>query len=117
MSPRARQVCLGVLFWFAFAPFAILGILVQPITILIYACGNEHIRAFIYRTGKALDQFDNALLFGGEPQETISSHCGRWVLSGHPMPIKVRFVVMLTDLFEADHCVGAIEDAFKDAPL
>ena len=78
MSPRSRQVALGWLFWIAFAPLAILGILLQPIGILIYACGNDHIRAWVYRTGKALDQFDNALIFGGEPQETISSHCGRW---------------------------------------
>ena len=117
MSPRARQVALGCLFWIAFAPIAIVGILIQPITILIYAFGNENIRAFIYRTGKALDQFDNALIFGGEPQETISSHCGRWILSGRPLPPKVRFVVMLTNLFEYNHCVSAIEDAFKDAPL
>jgi hypothetical protein len=117
MTPRSRQVALGCVFWIAFAPIAIVGILLQPLTILIYALGNENIRAFIYRTGKALDQFDNALLFGGEPQETISSHAGRYILSGQPMPWKFRFVKWLTDKFEYNHCVGAVEDVFKDSPL
>ena len=117
MTPRSRQVALGGLFWIAFAPLAIMGILLQPLAILIYALGNDHIRAWIYRTGKALDQFDNALLFGGEPQETISSHTGRYVLSGKPLPWKFAFVKWLTDRFEYNHCVEAIEEAFKNEPL
>jgi len=117
VSPRAKIVAMGALFWLAFAPFAMLGLLLLPLGIFLYALGNDNIKERVFQVGRAADQFDNALLFGGEPQETISSHCGRWVLSGQPLPIKVRFVVMLTDLFETDHCVNAIEDAFKDAPL
>lgn len=117
MSPRAKQVALALLFWFAFGPAAILGILCLPIGILLYALGNENIRDWVYRCGKALDQFDNALVFGGLPQETISSHCGRWVLSGQPLPLKVRFVVMLTNIFERDHCLKAIEPPFVGKDL
>ena len=117
MTPRAKQVILALLFWFAFAPAAVLGILCLPIGVLVYACGNENIRDWVYRCGKALDQFDNALVFGGLPQETISSHCGRWVKSGKPQPFKVRFVVALTNLFEKDHCVKAIEPPFADEDI
>lgn len=117
MSARLIQVALGCLFWIAFAPVAIVGILLQPLTILIYAFGNDNIRAFIYRTGKALDQFDNALLFGGHPKETISSHVGRWLVSGRPVPWKFRTVAWLTNLFEKDHCIKAIEVPFLREPL
>jgi len=117
VSDRTRQVLLGMLFWMAFAPVAILTILLQPVLIIVYALGNDHIRAWVYRTGKAIDQLDNASIFGGDPKETISSHCGRWVVSGLTLPLKVRFVVMLTNLFEQDHCVKAIEKPFINEPL
>lgn len=117
MSDRTKQVLLALLFWFAFGPIAILGIICLPIGVLLYACGNDNIRAWVYRCGKALDQFDNALIFGGLPQETISSHAGRWVLSGKPLPRLIRFVVWLTNLFEADHAVKAIEPPFVGQDL
>jgi len=119
MSPRARQVAMGMIFWLAFAPAALLTILLQPLLILIYAVGNDHIRDWIYRTGKAIDQLDNASIFGGHPKETISSHTGRWLLdtSGRPIPLKFRFVNWLTNLFEKDHCIKAIEEPFKNLPL
>ncbi len=112
MTARTLQVFLGLLFWVAFGPLAIVGIICLPLGILCYSFGNDNIRAWVYRTGKALDQLDNALIFGGLSQETISSHCGRWVLSGLPLPLKVRFVVALTNLFEEDHCIKAIEHPF-----
>ena len=117
MSDRTKQVLLGLIFWVAFGPLAIVGIVCMPIGVLIYAVGNDHIRDWVYRCGKALDQFDNALIFGGLPQETISSHTGRWVVSKQPLPLKFRFVYWLTNLFEQDHAVKAIEPPFKDQPL
>lgn len=94
-----------------------LGILCLPLGVLAYACGNENIRDWVYRCGKALDQFDNALVFGGLPQETISSHTGRWVLSGQPIPWKFRFVIALTSVFEREHCLKAVEHPFVGAEL
>ena len=117
MTPRAKTVAVGVLFWFAFAPVAILGLLLLPVGILLYALGNDNIRERVFQVGRAADQFDNALLFGGLSQETISSHCGRWVLSGQPLPLRVRLVVMLTDCFETDHCINAIQLPFIGQPL
>lgn len=117
MTARTKQVILALLFWFAFAPIAILGIICMPIGVALYAFGNDNIRAWVYRCGKALDQFDNALIFGGLPQETISSHAGRWVLSGQPIPWKFRFVIWLTDLFEDDHAIKAIEPPFVGQEL
>jgi hypothetical protein len=117
MTVRTKQVLLALLFWFAFAPIAILGIVCLPVGVLLYALGNDNIRDWVYRCGKALDQFDNALIFGGLPQETISSHTGRWVVSGRPMPFKFQFVYWLTDLFEEDHAVKAIEEPFEKEPL
>jgi hypothetical protein len=117
MSPRTKQVLLALLFWFAFAPAAVLGILCLPIGVLAYALGNDNIRDWVYRCGKALDQFDNACFFGGLPQETISSHTGRYVLSGQQMPLMFRFVRWLTNLFEQDHAVKAIEKPFVGEEL
>ena len=117
MSARARQVVLGCLFWIVFVIPAMVCAMLQPLGILVYACGNEHIRDWVYRTGKAMDQFNNAAWFGGLPEETISSHTGRYILSGQQLPLKFRFVNWLTNLFEKDHCVNAVEDAFKGEPL
>ena len=108
---------LGGAFWLVFSPIAILTIILQPVFIIVYAVGNEHIRDWIYRTGKSLDQLDNASIFGGLPEETISSHTGRYILSGQLLPVKFRFVRWLTDLFEKDHCINAIEPPFVGKEL
>ncbi len=117
MISTLKQAILGFLFWIVFAPFAIATIILQPIFIVVYLFGDGNIRDWVYRTGKALDQLDNAAVFGGLPQETISSHTGRYVLSGQPLPWKFKFVVWLTNLFEQDHAVKAVEPEFKDQPL
>jgi len=117
MNDRTKQVLLALLFWFAFGPIALLGVLCLPIGIFCYALGNDNIRAWVYRCGKALDQFDNSLIFGGLPQETISSHAGRWVLSGQPIPWKFKFVIALTNIFEKDHALKAVEPPFVGQPL
>ena len=114
---RIRQVLLGLLFWVAFGPLAIVLILALPVGIVLYGFGNDNIRAWVYRVGKALDQTDNAGYFGGNPKETISSHTGRYIASGKLLPIRYRFVRWLTDLFEHDHCVKTIEEPFVKEDL
>jgi hypothetical protein len=61
VTPRAKTVAVGALFWFAFAPVAILGLLLLPVGILLYALGNDNIRERVFQVGRAADQFDNAL--------------------------------------------------------
>lgn len=119
MTERTRQVVLGLAFWIVFAIPALICIAFQPVGILLYALGNDNIRAWVYRTGKAIDQFNNAAWFGGLPQETVSSHAGRWFIdtSGRPIPLKFRFVTWLTDLFEQDHVIKAIEEPFIGSDL
>lgn len=117
MSDRAKQVILAGVFWCVFGIPTFFIVLLLPVGIICYAFGNDHIRAWVYRTGKALDQLINAALFGGLPQETVSSHTGRWVMSGQPIPWKFTFVITLTDMFEEDHCVKAIEHPFVGMEL
>ena len=108
---------MGLIFWLVFAPFDLMCIVLQPLAILAYALGNDNIRAWVYRTGKALDQLNNAAWFGGLAQETISSHTGRYILSGRPLPWKFRAVHRLTSWFEQDHAVKAVEKQFNCEPL
>ena len=117
MTPRTRQVVMGSLFWVVFALPAILAIALQPLGILLYALGNDNIRAWVYRTGRALDQLNNAAWFGGHAQETISSHTGRYLRYGGKLPWRFRFVHWLTNWFETDHVVKAIEPMFRDTSL
>ena len=118
MSKTIRTSLMGLIFWAVFAPFAILTIALQPLLILIYAFSpSDKIRDWVYRTGKAIDQLDNAALFAGNPKETISSHTGRWYASGREVPLKFKVVHWITNLFEKDHVIKAIEEPFRDAPL
>lgn len=125
MDIRVKQVALGFAFWFVFVIPGVLCLILQPVGIAVYALGNDNIRAWIYRTGKALDQFNNAAWFGGNPKETISSHTGRWYQAEHrtngavplAIPLRFQFVKWLTDLFEIDHVLKAIEEPFNDEPL
>jgi hypothetical protein len=117
MTDRVKQVLLAGLFWLAFGIPTFFIVAFLPVCIGLYACGNDAIRDWVYRVGKALDQLCNAALFNGFPQETISSHTGRYVKSGLPMPWKFRFVRWLTDLFEKDHAIKAIEPPFAGLEL
>lgn len=117
MTYRAKQVLLGTLFWLAFGPAAVCLILGLPIGILLYGLGNDNIRAWVYRSGKALDALCNAGFFGGLPQETISSHTGRYIQSVKPVPWKFKFVNWLTSKFEENHAVKAIETPFNGQDL
>jgi hypothetical protein len=117
MIDRLKQAAIGFLFWVAFGVPVLLALVTLPLFILAYALGAENVRPWVYRVGKALDQTANAALFGGHPKETISSHTGRWIVSGRDMPFWVFMVERLTDIFEPDHCVKAIEEPFIGEPL
>lgn len=117
MSDRAKQVILGLLFWLAFSVPVVAAIVLLPLAIVAFACGADNIRPWVYHVGKALDQTVNAALFGGHPKETVSSHTGRWYTSGREVPLKFRLVMLLTNLFEADHAIKAIEAPFVNEPL
>lgn len=117
MGSRAQQAILGVLFWIAFGLPILLSLIALPLFILAYACGADNVRPWVYRVGKALDQTANAALFGGHPKETISSHTGRWLISGRDVPWQFAAVDALTGLFERGHCIKAIEEPFRNEPL
>ena len=119
MSDHTKQVVLAFLFWLVFGIPIALVIPLLPVAILAYALGNDNIRNWIYRTGKAMDQLCNAALCGGLPQETVSSHAGRWYqhVVDNPadnltIPLRFRFVRWLTDKFETGHIIKAIEPQF-----
>lgn len=67
----------------------------------------------------ALDKFCNSIYFGGDPRESVSSHTGRWLVSGQPVPFKFRLVRWWCEdvLRITNHCTDAIDSNFKDAPL
>jgi hypothetical protein len=117
VSDKIKQVALGFLFWIAFSIPVLLAIITLPFFILAFACGAENLRPWVYRVGKALDQTSNAALFGGNPKETVSSHAGRWIVSGRNMPAWVPVVDRATGIFEDDHCVKAIEEPFLGESL
>jgi hypothetical protein len=59
----------------------------------------------------ALDQFANAFLFGGYPDETISSRLGRL----RPSCVFCRFVCRILNFVfrQPDHCKTALENERK----
>lgn len=115
---RLRITILGLLFWLVFSPGVVLTLVCQFYAIVKYLfTGSESARAWVTKTGQGTDALNNAAWFDGDQRETISSHTGRWVESGQPLPLKFRFVRWLTDLFEQDHAVKAIEEPFKNQPL
>lgn len=61
----------------------------------------------------AIDQFINTV-FGGDPDETISSRLGKWERAGKNKKGLRKFIYTCThpivELFEADHYKKSIED-------
>lgn len=55
----------------------------------------------------AIDQLCNAVLLGGDPDETISSRMGKHVAK-HDCPF-CNFLCGLLNLIQKDHCVKSIE--------
>ncbi len=119
MATQFQTAALGFLFWLVFGTGTLITVLIgQPLGIIAYALtGSDGIRDWVYRTGKATDQLCNAAFFGGNPKETISSHAGRWVLSGRDVPARFRLVRWITDKFEQNHVLFAIESPFMGEPL
>lgn len=115
---RLKLVILGLLFWLVFTPGAVLVCICQFCGIFKYLfTGSVREQVWVTSTGQGTDGLNNAGWFGGDPRETISSHTGRWILSGKPLPLKFRFVRWLTNKFEQDHCVKAIQEPFRNQPL
>lgn len=61
----------------------------------------------------SIDQFFNTL-FGGDPDETISSRMGKWAKKGEPGKFDLRVYIgksmaRFLALFEKDHCEKSIE--------
>lgn len=118
MKDRLKVVILGLMFWTVFSVSAILTIFGQFCGIFKYLfTGSEEERVWVTKTGQGTDALANASWFDGDPRETISSHTGRWIESGQPLPFKFKFVNWLTNLFEKDHPVKAIQDPFRNQPL
>lgn len=128
INNRWQKATIGLLMWAIFALSALAVLVLQPVGILVYvATGNERIRDWVYRTGKAVDQLANAAWFHGHPKETVSSHAGRWLRAEGlglaldakttSVPSWVLAVRWLTDLVDAGHVRRAIETQFLDEPL
>jgi hypothetical protein len=114
---RLKIVIVGFLYWLVFGVGTILTIIKQFFGIIKYAItGDEKERDWVTRTGQGLDGVCNADYFDGDPRETISSHTGRWVESGEPIPPKFKFVNWLTGLFQPNHAVRSIEEPFRGTP-
>ena len=120
MKNQLRTALMALIFWLVFGIGVLATLVGQLFGIAVYALtGNEVVRAWVYRTGKGMDGVNNAAWFGGNAKEVISSHAGRWLrdTSGRPVPWRFRFVILITDLFEKNHTIKAIEEPFKDEPL
>ena len=69
------------------------------------------LKRYIWNLLITFDQFVNTL-FKGDPDETISSRCGRANLKTEAKTKECtvcRFLCSLLNIFEADHCHKAIE--------
>lgn len=110
----------AALMWVAFTvPMLPVLLALLPIMIVLYAItGKVSVRDRVKTIGKALDQLVNATYFSGHPKETISSHAGRWLTEAPERAPKWVFVISwLTNLFEENHCIKAIEAPFVGMPL
>jgi hypothetical protein len=64
-------------------------------------------KRYIWNVLIAFDQFCNAVLFFGDPDETISSRMGKH-LAKHDCPF-CNLMCKFLNLFEKDHCIKSIE--------
>ena len=118
MKKRFAEFLAVIIMWLVFYPGAILAGAAIPIVGLFYAMtGNEWARKFCGFKGKSFDQVVNTYYLKGHPKETVSSHCGRWYLSGRPVPTWAKVVKFVTNVAEKQHELKAIEEPFKDQPL
>lgn len=123
MKLRAGKAFAAILMWLIFGLVALVTIILQLLGILAWvATGRQSIYDWVKDTGKAIDSLANTAVLRGHPKETVSSHAGRYIQRGRidpsrPAPRWARFVAWLTGLFEEDHAVKAIEEAFRNQPL
>lgn len=120
MKKRLGEAFAALLMWAFFGAATLLLLVVFPLLIVRYILsGSESARNAVKLPGKALDQVVNTTYFGGHPKETISSHAGRWLFEKHGLPVPwwVNVVARVTDVFERDHVIKAIEAPFLGAPL
>ena len=120
MGRRLGEAFAAALMWLLFTiPMLPVLVVVLPLRILWYTLtGDATMREKVAIPGKALDQLVNATYFGGHPKETVSSHAGRWLTEAPDRaPGWVRVIAWLTNLFEKDHVVKAIEEPFIGMPL
>lgn len=120
LQKRLGEAIAALLMWFVFGIGALILLVALPLLILRYVIvGTDSARSHVKLPGKALDQLCNATFFGGNPKETISSHAGRWLSEPHGLPVPwwVSVVERITDVFEKDHVITAIEAPFRGQPL
>lgn len=121
MRKRLGETVAATLMWLVFTLMALPVLLLAfPFWIGRYAVtGRPEHRDAVKRPGKALDQVVNCAYFGGNPKETLSSHAGRWLFEKHGLPVPwwVEVVARITDVFEDQHVIKAIEKPFVGMPL
>ena len=111
----------------SFAVFNTLAYFVYSVPALIYFtfilllgrwCKNPALMKYGLEVLVGIDETYSACLLG-EASETVSSRCGRALLSGKPRPA-VKCLAWAVDLFflkvvgEKFHCIGAVEKFYKD---
>ncbi len=120
MKKRLGEAFAALLMWLPFGIGAMVLLVAFPLLILRYiVTGKPEHRDAVKLPGKALDQLCNVTYFGGHPKETISSHAGRWLFEQHGLPVPwwVEVVARITDVFEEQHVIKAIEGPFVGQPL
>ena len=73
---------------------------------------------YFYNIGVALDQLLNVLLLG-DPDETLSSRMGKWLLRGTGIRRAIGMILCsVLDIIDPGHCIDAIEvDEGEDAVI
>ena len=118
MKSRVGKALAALLMISFFSLTCIVVVFLMPWLILHWLWrGLDSDEDYIYRVGKALDQVTNAATFAGHPGETTSSHVGRWVKSGKPMPWWATVINWITDKADTNHCIDSIEEQFFNEPL
>jgi hypothetical protein len=68
---------------------------------------GENVKQYFWNILISIDQFFNTL-FGGYPDETISSRLGKHLVKHDKCPF-CRMLCKFLNLFQKDHCVKSIE--------
>ena len=120
IKKRLGEAIAALLMWAFFGAATLFLLVAFPLLIIRYiVTGKPGHRDAVKLPGKALDQVVNCAYFSGHPKETISSHAGRWLFEKHGLPVPwwAEVVARITDVFEEDHVIKAIEAPFLGQPL